>query len=42
MPGKTTISFVFTVGFSSFLYFSEVSTEFEICPETKGGGKNTM
>lgn len=42
MPGKITISFVFTVGFSSFLCFSEVPSEFEIHPETKGGGKNAM
>lgn len=36
MPGKIIISFAVTVGFNSFLYFSKVPTEFELCPENNG------
>lgn len=36
MPDKIRISFAFTVGFNSFLYFLEVPTEFEIFPENQG------
>lgn len=35
MSGKISISFAFTVAFSSFLCFSKVPSEFEIHPENQ-------